>query len=57
MFAGFVGDRDRPTGHAATGSVERRVWMRRLKHVPVRYDIEVSGEERIVGVGKDMPRM
>jgi len=57
VFARFVCDIDGPTGHTTPGSVERRVWMGCLKHVPVWQDVEVLGEERIVSVGKDVPGM
>lgn len=54
MFTWFVCDIDGAAGDAAAGGVEGGVFVRGLKHIPIRKDIEVAGEEGVVGVGEDV---
>lgn len=57
VLAGDVGDVDGPAGDAARGAVEGGVLVHGHEHVEVRDGVEVLGEEGIVGVHEDVPRV
>lgn len=55
MFAWIVGEVDWAAGDAAGGGVEAGPVVGGLEHVPVGQDVEVLGQEGVVGVAKDVP--
>lgn len=57
MFPRLVGDVDWPPGDTATSGVERTVFVGCLEHVPVRQDVEMRCEERVVRVTEYMERV
>ena len=57
MFAWLVSDIDRSTRDAAARSVEPRVRVDSLEHVPIRQNIQMRCQERIVRIHEYMPRM
>ena len=57
MLAGHVCDINWSTTHTSCRCMEARVIVHSLEHIPVRYYIEMLGEERIMSVCKDVPWM
>ena len=57
VFSRIVGEIDRSTRYCSSCTVEACPLVIRLEHIPVRKDIEVLGEETVVCVAKDMPRV
>ena len=57
VLAGDIGNVDRSTGDTTSCSMERRPFMRGLKHVPIREDVQMLCHKGIMCIAKDMPRM
>ena len=57
MLTGLVCEVDGTSGDAAAGGVEGGVWVRGLKHVPVWQYVQMTCQERVVGVDEDVPGM
>lgn len=57
MLAWDVSNINRATTNTSRCCMKAGIVVHSLEHVPVRDDIEMLGEERIMCVGKDVPWM
>lgn len=55
VFAWLICDIDWASANAAGSCMETGVVVDCLKHVPIRHDIQVLGEQTVVGVGENVP--
>jgi len=57
MLARNVCNIDRSTTDTSRCSMETRVFVNSLKHIPIRNQVQMLCEQRIVCIDEDVPRM